>query len=136
MIPIIDSILGIANKFVVDKDKQLELRAEIVKGYESGLKAAVEADKDIKIAEMRQGGIASVWRPIAALSIFATIFLHWFVIPLANYIMVTFNYEDLGVYHKLDPLPVEFYGLATAFVSIYAYGRSREKEAFNLRVGK
>ena len=101
---------------------------------ESTFKAAIEADKDIRLAELRTGGIASKWRPIAATSIFATLFLHWVIVPIVHLVIVI---GDYNVYMpQLEPLPIEYYGLALAFVSIYAYGRSREKEAFNLRIGK
>ena len=134
MIPILDSILSITNKFIPDINQQQKLKAQIIKGYEDGLKSAVSADKDIKLAEMRQGGIASIWRPVAAISIFLTLFLHWFIIPVMHMIVVIGDYD---VYlPQLELLPVEYYGLALAFVSIYAYGRSREKEAFNFRLGK
>jgi hypothetical protein len=134
MLPIIGSILDIANKFVPDTNKQAELKAEIVKGYESGLKAAVNADKEIRMAELRKGGLAASWRPIAACSIFFTLFLHWFIFPLVRMVIVVGDYNVY--YPQLDALPIEYYGLALSFVSIYAYGRSREKEAFNLRIGR
>lgn len=134
MLPIIAGILGIASKFIPDKDKQIEFEAKLKSSMEDTFKAAVNADKDIKLVELRAGGIASKWRPIAAVSIFATLFLHWFIIPIVHLIIVI---GDYNVYFPmLDPLPLEYYGLALAFVSIYAYGRSREKEAFNLRLGK
>lgn len=134
MIPVLDSILNIAGKFVPDTNQQAKLRAEVQKAYEDGLKKAVEADKEIRIAEMRSGGIAALWRPVAALSVFATLFLHWFIVPATNLVIVVMDLDAMTPI--LEPLPMEYYGLAAAFVSIYAYGRSREKAALNIRIGK
>lgn len=131
MIPIIDSILGIAGKFIVDEDAKVKLETELKSKMEGTFKAAVDSDKEIKLAELRAGGIVSKWRPIAAISIFATLFLHWFILPLVHVIIVV---GDFNVYFpQLESLPLEYYGLALAFVSIYAYGRSREKEAERMR---
>ena len=134
MIPVLDSILSLANKFIPDTNAQEKLKAEVAKQYESSLQKAIDADKDIRLAEIRQGGLASVWRPIAALSVFGTLFLHWFIFPLTSLIIVVF---DLNAITPItEPLPLEYYGLAAAFVSIYAYGRSQEKAALNITIGK
>lgn len=131
MIPIIDTILGITSKFIPDTDAQNKLKVELKSKMEDTFKEAVKADKEIQLAEMRSGGLRSKWRPLAALSVFLTLFLHWFILPLAHFIIVAFN---INVYvPMLDPLPIEYYGLAMAFISIYAYGRSREKEASNIK---
>lgn len=123
----ISELLGLVNKFVPNKGKAKELEAKIQEAHSKALTMAVAADKDIKLAELKKGGIASIWRPISAMSVFATIFLHWFIFPLMRATIVVF---DLNVYlPQLESLPLEFYGLATAFVSIYAYGRSLEKRS-------
>jgi hypothetical protein len=134
MIPIISSILGIATKFIPDQTKLAELEAELNSKMEDTLQKAVDSDKEVRLAEMRQGGIASKWRPIAALSIFATLFLHWFLIPVLE--IATVYFETGKEVYIVAPLPVEFYGLAGAFVSIYAFGRSQEKKIFNMMRGK
>ena len=69
MIPIISDILGIASKFIPDQTKIAELEAELSSKMEDSLQKAVDSDKEIRLAEMNQGGIASIWRPIAALSL-------------------------------------------------------------------
>ena len=130
MLDIINTVLGTVNKFIPDRDAQLKLEAELRGKMEDGLKAAVDADKEIRLAELQAGGLAAKWRPLAAISIFLTLFLHWFILPLVRVIIVV---GDFNVYYpELDMLPIEYYGLALAFISIYAYGRSREKEALNL----
>ena len=134
LLPIISGIAGIASKFIADPNKRMEFEAEIKTKMEDTFKSAIGADKDIKLAELRAGGIAAKWRPIAAISIFATLFLHWFILPLVYLIICIGNFNVY--YPTLAPLPLEYYGLALSFISIYAYGRSREKEALNLRLGK
>ena len=121
----IDNLFGLINKFVTDADKAKELEAKIKTAQEAALKQAVEADKQVRLAELRKGGIAAIWRPLAAMSIFATLFLHWFIYPLAHMIITAFNLN--AWLPAFTPLPMEFYGLAAAFVSVYAYGRSMEK---------
>lgn len=121
----LDNLFGLVNKFVPDTDKAKELEAKIRTAQEAALKQAVESDKEVRLAELRKGGIASKWRPLAALSIFATLFLHWFIYPLCR--MVITGLDLNAILPQLEPLPTEFYGLAAAFVSIYAYGRSMEK---------
>jgi hypothetical protein len=121
----IDNLFGLVNKFVPDADKAKELEAQIKTAQEEALKQAVAADKEVRLAELRKGGIAAAWRPLAALSLFTTITFHWLIIPLARVIITVGNFN--AYMPQLEPLPMEFYGLAGAFVSIYAYGRSMEK---------
>ena len=121
----IDGLVGLISKFVPNKDLAKKLEAKVQNAHTAALSKAVEADKDVKIAELKAGGIAAKWRPIGALSIFGTLFLHWFIYPLCRIIVGLFN---LNVYlPQLESLPLEYYGLALAFVSIYAHGRSMEK---------
>lgn len=121
----IDGLLNIVDKFIPNKDKAAELEAKIQEAHSKALTKAVEADKDIKLAELKKGGIAAVWRPLAAISVFATLALHHLVLPSCK---IAVNLFNLNVYlPQLEPLPIEYYGLAISFVSIYAYGRSLEK---------
>ena len=56
MIPIVDSILQIAGRFIPDQTKLAELEAELSSKMEDTLKQAVDADKEIRLAEMAKGG--------------------------------------------------------------------------------
>ena len=118
-------ILGLINKFIPDASKAKELEASIKGSYEKTFQKALESETQIRLVEMKQKGIVSKWRPLAAIAIFLCLFLYWFIYPLT---MIIIGLFDLNVYlPQLPELPIEFYGLATAFVSIYAFGRSIEK---------
>lgn len=121
----ISDLLGIVNKFIPDGNKAKALEAKIQEAHNNALNVAVKADKEIRLAELRSGGLASMWRPLTAIMTYSIIFFHWLIYPMVKVII---GLCDLNVYYpELKPLPVEFYGLATAFISIYAYGRSMEK---------
>ena len=121
----IGDLLGIVNKFIPDAKAAKALESKIQIAHSKALSGAVEADTKVRLAEMQKGGIAGIWRPLSAISVFMCLFLYWFIYPLCMIIVGLFN---INVYLPvLPPLPLEFYGLATAFISIYAYGRSLEK---------
>lgn len=121
----ISDLIGIVSKFIPDKSTAAVLEAEIQKAHSDALKQAVEADKEIKLAELHAGGIAALWRPIAALMIFLCLFLYWFIYPL---LLICVGWFNMDVYlPQLPDLPTDFYTLSMAFISIYAYGRSLEK---------
>lgn len=123
----ISDLIGIVGKFIPDHDKAKELEAKIQEAHNKALTAAVESDKEIQLAEMKSGGLRSAWRPMAAIMVFMCLFLYWFVYPLS---LMIIGWFDLPIYMpELPELPLEFYGLATAFISIYAYGRSLEKRS-------
>jgi hypothetical protein len=90
------------------------------------LKSAVEADRDIRLAEMQSDSwLQRSWRPIAALIVFMAIFVRF---PLYHLLQLIVNYLNLDIYLPiLEDLPQDFYLMATAFISIYAYGRTQEK---------
>ena len=121
----ISGITNLIGKFVPDVDKAKELEAKIKETTERSLQQAIQSDKEIRLAELNSGGLNAVWRPIAALLIFAILGLRWLIYPLIMLIRDVFN---LSFYMPMEyDLPDNLYLLATAFVSIYAYGRSIEK---------
>ena len=121
----IGGLLSLVSKFIPDGSKAAELEAKIQEAHSQTLSKAVEADTRVRLAEMQSTGLQSKWRPLAAIMTYLCIFLYWFFYPLCLIIIGLF---DLNIYlPELPHLPLEFYGLATAFISIYAYGRSLEK---------
>lgn len=123
----ISDLFGIINKIVPNKAKAAELEATVQKAHQDALNAAVKADAEVRLAELKSSGIRAIWRPMAAIMTFLCLFLYWFIYPLCLIIVGLFN---LNIYlPELPILPLEFYGLATAFTSIYAYGRSLEKRS-------
>ena len=121
----IGDILDIVNKFIPDKDAQIKARAELESQYQKTLKEAVSSDKEIRLAEMNSSGLSKHWRPLSALIVFFTLFVRF---PLYWVAHMTISFMGLNVYlPELEALPIEFYGMATAFISIYAFGRNNEK---------
>lgn len=120
------ALLNIANKFIPDKNKQKEFEKEMKVAYEKTFQEAVAADKEIRLAELQTGGIAAKWRPFGAFMVFTILGLYWFIYPLCIITLDIFEIDILLT--KLPPLPMEFYGLALAFISIYTHGRSLEKQ--------
>ena len=128
MIPIIGQILGIAEKFIPDSNKLAELEAELSSKMEDSLQKAVDADKEIRLAEMSKGGIAAIWRPIAALTLTLIVIFHQLVIPLLGFYSYFANEEQLWQYvESTEPLPMYFWIAYIAFINVYAAGRSFEK---------
>lgn len=121
----LDSILDLAKRFIPDKDKQKEFEAKMKTEYEKTFQKAIDADKAIQLASIKKGGINALWRPFGAIGTFSTLFFHWLIYPIIKVIIVAGNFN---VYlPQLDKLPIEFYGVALAFISIYTHGRSMEK---------
>lgn len=122
----ISDIINLVNKFVPDKNQQLKIQAQIEDSYNKALTEGVKADKEIRLAEMNSDSwLQSRWRPIAALIVFMAIFIRF---PFYHGLKLIVGMFDLDVWLvELEPLPENFYMMATAFISIYAYGRSQEK---------
>jgi len=122
----LSDIFAIIRKVVPDSDAGAKLEAQIQESYDKALIEGVKADKDIRLAEMQADNwLQSRWRPISALIVFGAIFVRF---PLYHLLQLIVNTYNLNIYlPELEELPSDFYLLATAFVSIYAYGRSQEK---------
>ena len=128
MIPIIGQILGIAEKFVPDVNELAKLEAELSTKMEDSLQQAVDADKEIRLAEMTKGGVASVWRPVAALSLTVIVIFHQMIVPLMGFYSYFANEDRLWQFvESTEPLPNYFWIAYIAFINVYAAGRSFEK---------
>ena len=128
MIPILSSIMNIAEKFVPDQTKLAELESELSSKMEDSLQQAVNSDKEIRLAEMAKGGIASIWRPIAALSLTLIVVFHHLLIPMLGFYAYFANEDRLWQYvESTEPLPMYFWIAYIAFINVYAAGRSFEK---------
>jgi len=122
----LDDIFKLITKVVPDSNAALKLQADIQTSYDTALTAGVEADKDIRLAELQSDSwLQKSWRPISALIVFGALFVRF---PLYHLALLADNCFELNIYlPELEPLPADFYFLATAFVSIYAFGRTQEK---------
>ena len=122
----ISDIIKIIGEVIPDKDKAKELEAKVQESYNNALIKGVEADREIKLAEMQSDSwLQKSWRPIAALIVFLTLFVRY---PLYHLMLLYVNYTESNIYlPELEMLPEDFYLMATAFISIYAFGRTQEK---------
>jgi hypothetical protein len=122
----LDDIFKLITKVIPDTNQAAKLKADIKLSYDKALTEGVKANKEIVLAEMSSDSwLQRSWRPIAALIVFIAIFIRF---PLYHLLKLIVGWYDLKVYlPELEDLPSDFYLLATAFVSIYAHGRSVEK---------
>ena len=127
----LSDIFSIIKNIIPDKGKAAELEAQVQKSYDKALTEGVKADRDIRLAEMQSDAILQrTWRPISALIVFTAIFVRY---PLYHLLLLAVNWFELPLYlPELEDLPRDFYMMATAFISVYAYGRSQEKRFKNL----
>ena len=121
----IGNLLGIVNKFIPDGNTAKKLEAEIQKAHNDAMNKAIEADTQVRLAEMKSKGIQSIWRPLAALIVFSIFFVRFCVYHL---LLLIVGFFDLPVYlPQLENLPGDFYFLAASFVSLYTVGRTIDK---------
>lgn len=122
----LSDVFSIIKGIIPDKNKARDLEAQIQKSFDDALTEGVKADKEIRLAEMQSDAILQrTWRPLAALIVFSAIFVRF---PLYHCLLLIVNWYDLDIYlPQLEDLPRDFYMMATAFISIYAYGRTQEK---------
>lgn len=122
----LSDIFKLITKVVPDTNAAKKMQRDIQVSYDKALIEGVKADKEIRLAEMSSDSwLQSRWRPIAALIVFTALFVRF---PLYHLLLLSVGYFDLPIYlPELEDLPSDFYLMATAFISIYAHGRSIEK---------
>jgi len=122
----LSDIFKIIGKVIPDKNEAEKMKRDIQVSYDKALSDGVQANKEIVLAEMKSDSILQrSWRPIAALIVFLAIFVRY---PLYHALLISVNYFKLDIYlPQLEDLPQDFYMMATAFISIYAFGRTQEK---------
>jgi hypothetical protein len=122
----LSDILSIISKVVPNPSKAAQLKADIETSYNKALEEGIKANKEIILAESSSDSwLQRSWRPISALIVFTAIFVRF---PLYHFLRMMVGWFDLPIYlPELEDLPQDFYMMATAFISIYAYGRTQEK---------
>lgn len=103
MIPIISTILGIAEKVLPDKDKQLELRKKLLDhqaDLEKQFGEYAKYDHDLRLKEFEHKGFKSWWRPFSMMALSTIMVLYLFFYYILPQIIVVFN---LNVYY-LEPV--------------------------------
>jgi len=120
--PVINTIGGIIDQSVEDKDQANQLKANITTQLLSNKNKELEAAKSIIVAEAKgESWLQRNWRPVLMLSIVAIVVNNYLLFPY----MQIFN-PDVAI--RLD-LPAELFNLMTVGVGGYVVGRSGEKIA-------
>lgn len=122
----LSDIFKLITKVVPDTNASEKMKRDIQVSYDKALTEGVKAHREIVLAEMQSDSwLQRSWRPIAALTVFSAIFVRF---PLYHLLRLIVGYFNLNIYlPELEDLPSDFYLMATAFISIYAHGRSVEK---------
>ncbi len=105
----------LVDKFVVDKDKALELKSELEERADRYQIKILESQRDIIISEAQSGSfITRNWRPLVMVNFAALITAHW----------LGYTPENLGEAEVIALLAIVKVGLGG-----YVVGRSGEKIA-------
>lgn len=122
MIPIVDSILGIVNKFIPDKNKQQEVAAQLQEEVTKQMKL----QQDIILKEANSGSwITRNWRPVFMSLIGFMIFSHWIMYDVVPWMNITFSWN---IWTLKDPgLDAELWTTMRLGLGGYIGGRTIEK---------
>lgn len=109
---VVEKVTGVVDKFVPDKDKANELKAEIEN-------ALIAARSQVVIAEAQGSWLQRHWRPVTMMVFVFIIFNNYI---LAQYLIA------LGVDFPILPIPSGMWNLLTVGIGGYVLGRSWEKK--------
>lgn len=122
MLPIIDSVLGIVNKFVPDQASRDKLKRDLT----SEMTKQMEMQSSIIKAEQNSGSyLTRNWRPLFMVLCGVIIGSHWFLYDVIPYIRTVF---DLNFWVPQDPgLSSELWITIRIGLAGYIGGRTVEK---------
>lgn len=122
MLPIIDSVLGIVNKFIPDKDKQLEAAKEL----QSEMTKQMKLQQEVILKEANsESKLVKYWRPVAMYMFLFMILTHWLLYIVAPWFNLTFSW-NLWMPHPIA-LPMWLVDLVKLGLGGYIGGRTAEK---------
>ena len=124
MLPIIDSVLNIVNKFIPDGDTRLKIAAEINKEMTEQMKL----QSDIIKKEQESGSyLTRNWRPLFMVLCGVIIGSHWIMYDVLPYIRTVL---DINIWVPQDPgLDPELWFTIRLGLGGYIGGRTAEKVA-------
>lgn len=122
MLPIIDSVIGIVNKFIPDKDKQLEAAKELQKEMTKQMKL----QQEVILNEAKSDSyLTRNWRPLMMCAIGFMIVCHWLMYDVTPWLNITFS---LNIWTLKDPgLSPELWTTMRLGLGGYIGGRTVEK---------
>jgi hypothetical protein len=127
MLPIFDSILGIINKFIPDKDKQLD----IAKQLEQEFTKQMELKHNIIASEIKNG--SGIWRVRLMYLCMFMVTAHFTMYDIIPYIRTTF---DLNFWIPAAPDNTELWSFLKIGVGGYLTSRGVEKSVAWWKSGK
>jgi hypothetical protein len=124
MIPIIDSIMGIVNKFIPDANARIEAAKEI----QSEMTKQMKMQSDIIKAEQSSGSyLTRNWRPLTMVLFVGMVVLDYIMYNVVPYLVVTL---DLDIWIPSYPgLPPMLWELIKMGIGGYVGARTAEKIA-------
>lgn len=109
MLPIIGTILGIAEKFIPDPDKQIELKKAILAQEQAIEKEFVKyanMDHQLRLKEIELTGFKASWRPYIMFTFSTIIAIYCILSYIVPSILIYFpEYDYVGLIEpvKIDP---------------------------------
>lgn len=134
MLPIVSTILGIATKFIPDKDKQIELQKMLIEKETELEKAFVSyADKDheLRLKELEHRGFKSWWRPFLMFGFGTIVMLYCMIYYILPGIMVYFPQFEFAL--LMEPIQVDPALWDLVKYSILGIGGMRTVDKYNRR---
>jgi hypothetical protein len=122
MLPIVSSVLGIVNKFIPDKDKQLEAATEL----QAEMTKQMKLQQEVILNEAKsENWLTSNWRPLFMCAIGFMICSHWFMYDVTPWLKITFGWN---IWTLKDPgLSPELWTTMRLGLGGYIGGRTAEK---------
>ena len=109
MIPIIDSVLDIAKRFIPDEDKKLELDKAILEHkteLENKFFEYARLDSKLRMKEIELTGFKASWRPYVMFSFSTVIVIYcilYYLLPAVLIFFPSLDYITLLEPPKVDP---------------------------------
>jgi hypothetical protein len=110
MIPIIDSVLGIVNKFIPDQDTQARVKMALIeqeKELEKNFNDYSKRDHDLRIKEIEFSGFKASWRPYVMFGFSTVVIIYCIIYYIIPGIVYYFTPYELPVFTapvpKVDP---------------------------------
>lgn len=126
---LLPGLFEIIDKAVTDKDEAAKIKATLQAQILSNESTLLTKQAEIVVAEIKQGGPSSTWRPHLMYLLMGLLVFNGVVVPIADGV---FGYE-LPVLEAWDAIPEKMWTLLMIGMGGYIVGRSGEKIAEHIK---